>query len=69
MSNPLDGLDRYLLITADSHAGPTPEGYGPYLASKWQDDYKRWLDWSVENAKIMKQVMGKKGGISRCTRR
>ncbi len=60
MANALDGLDRYLLITADSHAGPDPEGYGPYLEKKWQDDYKGWLDRSVENAKIMKQVMGKR---------
>lgn len=55
---PLDGLDRYLLISADSHAGPSPEGYGPYLAKRWQDDYRDWLDWSAENARLMKQVMG-----------
>ena len=54
----LAGLDRYLLITADSHAGPTPQGYGPYLEKKYQSDYQDWLTWSVENAKIMKQVMG-----------
>ena len=54
----LASLDRYLLITADSHAGPTPEGYGPYLEKKYQSDYQDWLTWSVENAKIMKQVMG-----------
>ncbi len=60
MANPLDGLDRYLLITADSHAGPSPEGYGPYLASRWQDDFRDWLGWSAENARIMKQVMGER---------
>ena len=58
LPDPLAGLDRYLLITADSHAGPTPEGYGPYLEKKYQSDYQDWLAWSVENAKIMKQVMG-----------
>lgn len=58
MPSPLDDLDRYLLITADSHAGPTPEGYGPYLEKKWQNDYADWVKWSAENAAVMKQVMG-----------
>ena len=58
MPNPLEKLDRYLLITADSHAGPTPEGYGPYLAEKWQDDFQGWLVQSEQFAKMMRQVMG-----------
>jgi predicted TIM-barrel fold metal-dependent hydrolase len=58
MAGPLDALDRYLLITADTHAGPAPEGYGPYLEKKWQDDYQRWLAQSAELAKLMRQVMG-----------
>ena len=58
MASPLDDLDRYLLITADSHAGPTPEGYGPYLENKWQADFQDWLKQSEQVAKMMRQVMG-----------
>jgi len=58
MANALDGLDRYLLITADSHAGSNPEGYGPYLEQKWQSDYQDWLRQADEFAKLMRTVMG-----------
>ena len=58
MPNPLDDLDRYLLITADSHAGPSAEAYGPYLAKRWQEDFRGWLDESEQMAKVMRQVMG-----------
>lgn len=58
MPGPLDDLDRYLLITADSHAGSSPEGYGPYLAKRWQADYRDWLAQSEQMAKVMRQVMG-----------
>jgi predicted TIM-barrel fold metal-dependent hydrolase len=58
MANPLDGLDRYLLITADTHAGAAPEGFGPYLEQKWQGEYQEWLKQSAEMAKIMRGVMG-----------
>jgi predicted TIM-barrel fold metal-dependent hydrolase len=56
----LDELDRYLLITADTHAGPAPEGYGPYLEKEWQDDFQGWLEQSAQFAQIMRQVMGKR---------
>lgn len=58
MPHPLADLDRYLLITADSHAGPSPEGYGPYLEKKWQGDYQDWLKESAQLAQMMRQVMG-----------
>ena len=58
MSDPLANLDRYLLITADTHAGSSPEGYGPYLEQKWQADYQGWLEQSAQMAKVMRQVMG-----------
>ena len=58
MPSPLDDLDRYLLITADSHAGPSAEAYGPYLAKRWQEDFRGWLDQSEQMAKVMRQVMG-----------
>lgn len=58
MSKPSDEDDRYILITADSHAGPSPEGYGPYLEQRWQAEYQGWLDESEQVAKVMRQVMG-----------
>jgi predicted TIM-barrel fold metal-dependent hydrolase len=58
MATPLDGLDRYLLITCDSHAGSDPQGYGPYLEKKWQSDFKDWVEQSAELAKLMRKVMG-----------
>ena len=58
MPSPLNDLDRYLLITADSHAGPSPEAYGPYLAERWQGDFRGWLEQSEQMAKVMRQVMG-----------
>ncbi len=58
MANPLADLDRYLLITADTHAGSSPEGYGPYLEARWQDDFQTWLAHSEQMARIIRQVMG-----------
>lgn len=58
MSNPLADLDRYLLITADTHAGPSPEGYGPYMEKKWDADYRQWLRESEQLSKVMREVMG-----------
>jgi predicted TIM-barrel fold metal-dependent hydrolase len=53
-------LDRYLLITADSHAGSSPEGYGPYLEREWQSDFQLWLKQSEEQARLIRHVMGKR---------
>lgn len=54
----LEDLDRYLVITADSHAGPDVRQYGQYLESKWQSEFEDWAkeveDWQQE----MKKVMG-----------
>lgn len=58
MPSPLDALDRYLVITADTHAGASPELYGPYLDSQWQSDYEQWLVQSAEDAEIMRKAMG-----------
>jgi predicted TIM-barrel fold metal-dependent hydrolase len=58
MASPLDDLDRYLLISADTHAGSSPEGYGPYLESKWRSDFDDWLKQSEQVAAAMRQVMG-----------
>jgi len=58
VSKTLDELDRYLLISADTHAGPSPKGYGPYLEQKYQTDYQEWLVQSEQLAKAMRSVMG-----------
>ena len=58
MASPLDQLDRYLLITSDTHAGASPEGYTPYIEKKWQRDFEGWLEQSAELARVMRQVMG-----------
>ena len=58
MPDPLADLDRYLLITSDSHAGSSPEGYGPYLEQKWQTNYQDWLKESEQFAQTLRQVMG-----------
>ncbi len=51
-------LDRYLLVTSDTHAGSSPEGYGPYLEHRWQADFQAWLKHSEVMAKATRQVMG-----------
>jgi predicted TIM-barrel fold metal-dependent hydrolase len=58
MGHPLDGLDRYLLITADTHAGADARGYGPYLESRWQDEFRDWVKASDEFAETVRKVMG-----------
>jgi len=55
---PLDELDRYLLITADTHAGADPRGFGPYLEQRWQDDFGAWVEQQDQLAKVMREVMG-----------
>ena len=34
--------DRYLVISADTHAGADVEDYRPYLATSWHDEFDRW---------------------------
>ena len=58
MANPLENLDRYLLITADTHAGSDPQGFGPYLEKKWQGDFQDWLKQQELVSKAMREVMG-----------
>ena len=56
----LDELDRYLLITADTHAGLDPEGYRPYLESRWLGDFEGWLAQAAGMKEIMRAVMGER---------
>ena len=58
MTNVLKEMDRYLLITSDSHAGPEHRTYGNYLEQKWRGDFNDWAkevdEWIVQ----MRTVMG-----------
>ena len=58
MTDVLKEMDRYLLITADAHAGPEHRSYGSYLEQKWQSDFNDWCvevdEWTVQ----MRGVMG-----------
>ena len=36
--------DRYILISADTHAGGSVRGYKQYLESKWHDQFDAWAD-------------------------
>jgi len=56
----LDALDRYLLITADTHAGLEPEGYRPYVERKWLQDYEGWVEQTQGMKQIMREVMGER---------
>lgn len=58
MSDFLKNLDRYLLITADSHAGPDHRMYRPYLEKKWLGDFEGWLREMDAFVEQMKTVMG-----------
>ena len=40
--------DRYVVISSDCHGGASIEGYKPYLASRYHDDFDRWAA-SFEN--------------------
>ena len=35
-------MDRYLVISADGHAGADLLGYRPYLASRWHEEFDAW---------------------------
>jgi len=34
--------DRYIVISADGHAGGNIPDYRPYLESRWHDDFDAW---------------------------
>ena len=33
--------ERYVVISADMHAGSDVLGYRPYLAARWRDEFRR----------------------------
>lgn len=42
MSEAWNTIDRYVVISSDSHAGADLRDYRPYLASKWHADFDQW---------------------------
>jgi predicted TIM-barrel fold metal-dependent hydrolase len=42
MSARWDSIDRYLLISADAHAGADLLAYKPYLETRWHEEFDRW---------------------------
>lgn len=38
----MDNDERYIVISADGHAGGNIPDYRPYLESKWHDDFDAW---------------------------
>jgi predicted TIM-barrel fold metal-dependent hydrolase len=39
-----DTLDRYLVISADTHAGADLRDYKPYLSARWHAEFDAWAD-------------------------
>jgi predicted TIM-barrel fold metal-dependent hydrolase len=58
MAGEYESLDRYVVITADTHAGHNPAGYESYLEKKWQPDFQQWLGKSQQIEHIIRGVMG-----------
>lgn len=58
MTQRLDDLDRYILITADTHAGLDAELYRPYLEKKWLGDFDAWVAQGEMMKKLMREFMG-----------
>jgi predicted TIM-barrel fold metal-dependent hydrolase len=38
----VDGSERYVVISADAHAGGSVDEYKPFLASRWHDEFDEW---------------------------
>ena len=39
---PAGDVDRYMVVSADCHAGASIPAYKPYLASKWHSEFEEW---------------------------
>ncbi len=55
-------LDRYTLITADTHAGAAPRAYRPYLEKRYHADFDEWVGGfekgKAETRAMMKAALG-----------
>lgn len=39
-----DNLDRYVIISADTHGGADLRDYRPYLPARWHEEFDAWAD-------------------------
>jgi predicted TIM-barrel fold metal-dependent hydrolase len=53
--------DRYVLISADTHAGAELRAYRPYLEARWHDDFDRWADDVERQQEAMAEAMAAAG--------
>src|SRR5215469_926613 len=44
MSATWDSIDRYVVISADTHAGADLRDYKAYLPSKWHEEFDQWAE-------------------------
>jgi predicted TIM-barrel fold metal-dependent hydrolase len=44
MEETWDNIDRYVVISADTHAGADLRQYREYLPSRWHEDFDAWAD-------------------------
>lgn len=44
MTEKWDEIDRYVVISSDSHAGADLRDYKAYLSSEWHDEFDAWAD-------------------------
>ena len=57
-------MDNYLLISADSHAGPPTAQYREYLERKWHDEFDAYLDGRAAAREAFLARIGFKGKVS-----
>src|SRR5262249_51882801 len=39
-----DSIDRYMILSSDTHAGAEMRAYKAYLDREWHDDFDAWAD-------------------------
>jgi len=44
MGDTWDTIDRYVVISGDSHAGADLRDYKAYLPARWHDEFDAWAD-------------------------
>lgn len=49
--------DRYILISADAHAGADLRAYKPYLEKKWHADFDTWAEQVEARGAMMREAM------------
>jgi predicted TIM-barrel fold metal-dependent hydrolase len=57
----VSSTDRYILISADTHAGAELRGYRDHLESRWHDEFDRWADEVEAQQALMAEAMNAGG--------